>query len=628
MTAGIVVIATAIVAAAAAPALAAEKYALVVGVNEYLPTELPSLKYAEADAEAVAAALDKLGFSVVTMTSRAGVAFRPTTADKIVAQAARRLEDRDPGDTVVIALSGHGVQFKGDGDFYFCPSEAKLSSRDSLVPMSRLMREIGGCRAGRKLLLVDACRDELTPESAGKGGVVIELEPAGVFRAEPPAGTVALLSCRAKEKSFEVAALGHSVFTHHVVEYLSGRAPADRYPSAGDVSVSELATFVRSRTRDYVDRELAQRQTPDVITPDGTLAEWPLGKLGEGRRPAGGEMASVTPRPLPAVPPVPVVPRPAAGPRPGETTENSLGMKLVVIPAGEFEMGGRETVDELKAAGFFVPEGYDTSDERPVHRVKITKPFLMGVHEVTLGEFLAFYNDGYKGKLDCEKDGKGGVGYDPKNPDKPFEQKPEYRPWNWGHPDMDLSTAAGKERAFRQPVVNVSWNDCVAFCEWLSRKEGKTYRLPTEAEWEYACRAGSKTRFWNGDHPEGLATIDNVLDGAASDTFSGAKQVAIRSRDGHVFTAPVGSFDRANPFGLHDMHGNVAEWCGDWYDEKYYATSPAADPKGPSSAGSFRVLRGGSWYFCPVFCRSARRDDDPPTPRFLNVGFRVVVELE
>jgi len=604
-----------LVVAAAHPACADDKYALVVGVENYIPTELPSLEYAEDDAESLGRALESLGFSVISMTTSSdNPRHRSTTAARIMEQVEKRLDDRAASDTVVLAFSGHGVQFKGDKEFYFCPGEAELRDRKSLLPMGPVLEAVGHCKAGRKLLLVDACRDELTPEAAGKG-VAVELDPAGVFRAEPPAGTIALFSCQPKEKSFELKQFGHSVFTHHVLEYLTGRAGTDRYPRQ-EVSVEELVPYVRARTRESVDKILGARQKPEALTPDAKIPDWSLGRI-------GGDLASVAPRPLPAVPPVP---RPAAGPRPGETRENSMGMKLVVIPAGEFEMGARETADELKAAGFFVPEGYDTSDERPVHRVKITKPFLMGVHEVTLGEFLAFYNDGFKGKLDCEKDGKGGFGYDPKNPDKPFEQKPEYRPWNWGHPDMDLSTAAGKERAFRQPVVNVSWNDCVAFCEWLSRKEGKKYRLPTEAEWEYACRAGTTTRFWNGDDPEGLATIGNVADGTAKQKFSG--WTTIRSRDGHVFTSPVGSFDRANPFGLNDMHGNVAEWCSDWYDEKYYATSPAVDPKGPSSAGSFRVIRGGSWGGDPVYCRSANRVIGTPANRYDNIGFRVVVELE
>jgi sulfatase modifying factor 1 len=289
--------------------------------------------------------------------------------------------------------------------------------------------------------------------------------------------------------------------------------------------------------------------------------------------------------------------------------ENSLGMKLVWIPAGEFEMGSNES-----------------DDEKPVHRVRITKPFWLGQTEVTLGQFLEFYNDGYKGKLDCEQDGKGAYGYDAATGE--FVLKPAYRPWSWGHPDMDIATEAGKRTAFRHPVVNVSWNDAVAFCEWLSRKEGKQYRLPTEAEWEYACRAGTTTRYWTGDDPESLAASENIADGTLAAQFSQFKDLAIRSRDGHVFTAPVGSFGRVNPFGLADMQGNVAEWCSDWYDAEYYANSPAADPKGPSSAGSLRVVRGGSWYSSPVVCRSALRLFGAPSYRGYDVGFRVVPSVE
>jgi formylglycine-generating enzyme required for sulfatase activity len=171
-------------------------------------------------------------------------------------------------------------------------------------------------------------------------------------------------------------------------------------------------------------------------------------------------------------------------------------------------------------------------------------------------------------------------------------------------------------------VVLVSWNDAKAFCEWLSRRDRRTYRLPTEAEWEYACRARSTTRYWNGDDQEGLARIANVADGTAKQKFS--DWTTITARDGHVFTAPVGSFP-ANPFGLHDMHGNVWEWCADWYDSEYYENSPAADPQGPGS-GSSRVLRGGSWSSAPSNGRCALRSNFTPDGRYSNDGFRLVLE--
>jgi sulfatase modifying factor 1 len=297
-----------------------------------------------------------------------------------------------------------------------------------------------------------------------------------------------------------------------------------------------------------------------------------------------------------------------------EVTENSIGMKLVKIPAGQFQMGSEETKEQLRGDGFkFLDyEKWTSSDESPVHPVRLTKPFLMGVHEVTLGQFLNFYNDGHEGKLECETAAdKGGWGYTGEK----FMRRADFVPWSWGHPNQTNS----------HPVVNVSWNDAVAFCEWLSQKEGKKYRLPTEAEWEYACRADTRTRFWNGNDPDDVTAVGNVADATAKEKFSWWKGAASR-RDGHAFTAPVGSF-RANPFGLHDMHGNAAEWCSDWYDAEYYAKSPAADPKG-ADAGSFRVIRGGCWHGFPVFCRSAFRYYGTPTLRSYDIGFRVVLSVK
>src|SRR5690606_35745678 len=122
-----------------------------------------------------------------------------------------------------------------------------------------------------------------------------------------------------------------------------------------------------------------------------------------------------------------------------------------------------------------------------------------------------------------------------------------------------------------------------AFCQWLTRKEGKIYRLPTEAEWEYACRAGSQSLFSNGDDPQGLAKIANVADATAMAYYPHWK--GISARDGHVHAAPVGQF-APNAFGLHDMHGNVWEWCADWYARDYYSQAPAAKPNGPAHGQS------------------------------------------
>jgi formylglycine-generating enzyme required for sulfatase activity len=272
---------------------------------------------------------------------------------------------------------------------------------------------------------------------------------------------------------------------------------------------------------------------------------------------------------------------------------NSLDMSLLFIPRGKFQMGSPKDEE-------------DRLDEETLHEVEITRPFYMGKYEVTLGQFKAFVeNANYK--TEAEKDGKGGRGFDGKE----FVYKPEFTWKNLYFTQKDY-----------QPVTVVSWNDAVAFCEWLSKKEGKTYRLPTEAEWEYACRAGTKTRFNAGEKEDDLKVVGNIADASLKAKW---KDVfwAMDWDDGYPFTAPVGRF-KANAFGLHDMHGNAWEWCSDWYGEDYYSKSPKQDPQGPAS-GKERVSRGGAWSTQPKFCRSAFRDWHEPGYRSDCVGFRVVV---
>ena len=152
--------------------------------------------------------------------------------------------------------------------------------------------------------------------------------------------------------------------------------------------------------------------------------------------------------------------------------------------------------------------------------------------------------------------------------------------------------------------------------------EGKRYGLPTEAQWEYACRAGTTTRYWCGDDPEGLATVANVADGTAKAKYP--QWATIEAKDGFVFTAPVGRY-QPNPFGLCDMHGNVWEWCADWFDKEYYKQSPRDDPAGPT-VGSNRVNRGGGWINDAWECGAANRGWDIPSNRIVNLGFRVALQ--
>jgi formylglycine-generating enzyme required for sulfatase activity/serine/threonine protein kinase len=273
-------------------------------------------------------------------------------------------------------------------------------------------------------------------------------------------------------------------------------------------------------------------------------------------------------------------------------TINSIGMPLRLIPPGRFQMGSPESADQLMKA--FPYRGREMfSGEGPVHSVTISHPFYIGQYEVTLVEFQSFVDaTGYQ--TDVERTAKGGWGR------MRSGDVNQQRGFNWRN--------NGEKQERDWPVVNVSFNDATAFCAWLSKKEGKRYRLPTEAEWEYACRAGSTERYYNGDDPKELTKIANVA-------IQSVRNVA----------HPVGHL-AANQFGLFDMLGNATEWCSDWYGEDYYANSPAVDPAGPPR-GDVHVHRGGSWYARPDTARCARRGHDHDSVSgFAWIGFRVVCE--
>jgi formylglycine-generating enzyme required for sulfatase activity len=255
-----------------------------------------------------------------------------------------------------------------------------------------------------------------------------------------------------------------------------------------------------------------------------------------------------------------------------------------------------------------------------VHPVRISRAFFLGQHEVTVGQFRRFIEaSGYV--PESEADGTGGYGYNAAyDPDKSergdaFEGRdPKYSWRNPGFPQGD-----------QHPVLNVTWNDAVALGKWLSRQEGVTYRLPTEAEWEYACRAGSRTRYHNGNTPGGLQKIANTFDSDAAQNWPDWKQHATPGHDGYAFTAPVGSFS-ANAFGLYDMSGNAWEWVADWYDENYYRKSPKADPAGPA-AGNNKLRRGGSWHTWPIYTRCSYRNWNSRDTRYTLVGIRLLREV-
>ena len=282
-------------------------------------------------------------------------------------------------------------------------------------------------------------------------------------------------------------------------------------------------------------------------------------------------------------------------------------LKLVRIAPGEFQMGSNESAKETAA---FFKRNYGSDypgvvcfdTEHPQHRARVTKPFYLGAYHVTRGQFRRFINDsGYKTEAETA------ISRAPRD-GTPRARRPTLaEDYTWRSP--------GFEQTDEHPVVCLSWNDAVAFCKWLSHKGGNAYRLPTEAEWEYACRAGTTTRYFSGDDPETLAKVANVADATLRARFVDWKE-GIKASDGYAFTAPVGQF-KPNAFGLYDMHGNAWQWCADWFGVDYYRKSPVDDPKGPDG-GNARVARGGSWLDCasfavPPVAAAVRRTSGAPT---------------
>jgi len=270
----------------------------------------------------------------------------------------------------------------------------------------------------------------------------------------------------------------------------------------------------------------------------------------------------------------------------------STGMRLVFLEPREFSMGSP-------------PNESGRMKNETAHAVKVTSPFLIGAYEVTQGE---------------------------------YRQVVDEAP-SWFSKTGEGKEKVGKEDTARFPVDSVSWFDAIAFCNRLSERDslplyyeltgikhkgesiveasvkvvgGIGYRLPTEAEWEYACRAGTNTAYQFGESRSAKGNFQIM--GA---TIYGSR-AKVRSLGR---TTTVGSYT-SNLWGLHDMHGNVAEWCWDWYDEAYYGRSPLEDPSGPTK-GHHRILRGGSWLVKQANCRCAARFWQIPSEGKYFTGFRV-----
>jgi formylglycine-generating enzyme required for sulfatase activity len=532
-----------------------KKHALLVGVRKYDSDKFEDLQFTENDVEELARVLGgQAGFTSVRVLSTTRGARRRAdapTAANVRAALAALLARKTKESTILVALSGHGIQSKVKGrdkdESYFCPSDAQLNDTSTLVSLGKLVSDLDDCGARIKLLLVDACRND------PKLGRNVDVETLPRL----PRGTAALFSCSSGERAFETDKLGkgHGVFFYHVLQGLRGEAQN----RDGEVTWGSLAEHVTRNVSRAVPRLIGggARQTPELKV--NLRGESPVLVAA-----AGGEAV-----------PERVVEKPGKAnlvKGKARQIDNSIGMRLVRIPAGTFEMGSPASEK-------------DRGDDEKQHTVEIIRAFYLGVHEVTQKQYrrVMSTNPSYFSADGVGKDEVKGMNTD------------------------DF------------PVENVSWEDAVEFCEKLSalpaeRRAGRTYRLPTEAEWEYACREGAGSSYQVFHFGNSLSSTQANFDG--NFPYGGAGKGDYLKR-----TCKVGSY-AANAFGLYDMHGNVWEWCADWYAKNYYSWGRRRDPQGPDS-GSGRVIRGGSWSSYGRYCRSAYCYNDEPALRALDLGFRV-----
>ena len=469
-----------------------------------------------------------------------------------------------PTDVVIVYFSGHGIGYLGNN--YLLPIDARVEC----------LEQIDAYGISLNKLIAD-----LSTKKVRNSFLILD--------ACRSLGN--LYTCRDDQRDpFNQRGLTYPTTnpTGNVIVYATqaGRTADDNQTGRNGLFTQELLKHLT--LPDFTLADILDRTAESVLT----LSQ----KMGKTQEPTVYGLRGLkfmflkTTKPLPSS----VIPR-----NEGSKTDLPF-MDMVYVKGGTFDMGSNE----------------GEADEKPVHTVTVSS-FYMGKYEVTVEQFATFVAE-TNYKTDAEKQGSSRYW----NPDTNKWKDTTGINWRYG---ANLQILSAKD--YNHPVVHVSHNDAVAFCEWLSKKERKTYRLPTEAQWEYAAGNGTKHTKYSWGSNEPTKAVANIVDGQFQRTFSKTNWAKFdKYNDGYVYTAPISSFE-ANVFGLHDMTGNVVEWCSDWYASDWYAQVAASQPNPENQAHgpkTYRVLRGGSWFGTPSNARVANRGNDAPDFRDVGVGFRVV----
>ena len=607
----------------ATPVHAARK-ALVIGNDDYHHGNLPDLT------RAIRGALRRAGFEVTLREDRNRRDMLKDFRDFI-----RTVTHNDE---VVVFYSGHGVRL--DGKNYLAPTDARGDSRenarDDSISLARQLDALRRRGPSVSLVIIDACRNDpfasvgrapklpglagmsglrgqLVIYAAGEGQIALDRlgdedpDPNSVFtrvlldemaRQSVPIQTLAL---NVRRKVHALAqSIGHeqwpALYDETIPDTDLQLATIEVEPGGGGVDFGDLERLRREREAVRASLSAWQaRMEADFARAeafsDAKLSVEAWSRFLSGYKednPYSGEDERLRREA--------VARRARAQARLAGAGNESLGGAMVRIEPGCFQMGSPPSEDGR----------YD--NERR-HRVCIERAFAIGKHEVTVGQFRRFVTDtGYRS--DAERDAGGNSGCYAYQGGSDFG-------WTEGSSWREPGFSQGEDH----PVLCVSWNDAMAYVAWLNGRAGGGYRLPTEAEWEYAARGGSQSAYTFGPDAGGLCRYANVADRALKQRIPTWKWSIASCDDGHVFTAPVGAF-KANPWGLHDVHGNVWEWTCSDYDKDY-----SGGEQGCADAAAHYATRGGSWNLIPRSARSADRGWVTPVNRGINRGFRLARTL-
>ena len=599
----------------------AKNWVIAIGINEY--DNLKPLKYAKKDAEAIKAwcegegGFDHSGIFLFTEDSPPIPASPPIPTQPTYGRLKRFLQKQfetpllKSGDNLWFFFAGHGRRYQ-DKDYLMLPDSDPGNVRETAVSVDYVTERLRRSGADNVVLLLDACRDEDSRGGLGIGE-------------EEHQGVITFYSCTANQQSWEIDELQQGSFTHGLLEglrrrgeancatverldeylrrqveqtnarygkprqnpYLKAEPPHKLYfilleqvatlrdvqplkyqaslaENRGDLDLAEqLWIRVLGASRGDLDaieaiKRIALRQSSILFT----RREYVTGS--EGNR-------SSTPKPSQEIGlkvfNFEVVRVNAKGEQIKKESKqsqyfredlgNDITLEMVAIPGGTFLMGTEDEEIEKLVKKF----GWDGfRRERPQHQVTVP-PFFMGKYPVTQAQWIA---------IACR---------------------------TYLKVELNLKLNPSRFRGDNRPVEEVNWYDAVEFCARLSKLTGREYRLPSEAEWEYACRAGTTTPFYFGETITG-----ELANYRASGTYAGEPKGEDREQ-----TTPVGQFP-PNAFGLYDMHGNVWEWCADTWHDNYDGAPTDGSAWIENGDDNRSPLRGGSWFYDPLYCRSADRD--------------------